>query len=467
MKKFDLVIIGGGAGGFAAAIRANELKAKTALINEGLPLGGTCVNVGCVPSKRLLWAAEVMHSANNHKIPGIELRVEKFDFQEVIQDERSLVSRLREEKYERVLRGLNSVTLVEGRAKFVSAKEVEVNGERITADRFIIATGSTASAPQIEGIEGVRYVTHIGALKLEKLPEKLLILGAGPVGIEFAQMYARFGSEVTIIKRSPGILRFAEKELTGRLAEILEKDGVRIISSAQIKSAHRTNGQKVLLVSSDGKVVEVAGDEILLATGKTPNTKGLGLKAAGFEVNEKEAIIVNHFLQTSQEHIYAVGDVASLPARYETTAGREGTLAAQNALTGSWEGIDYNAVPFTIFSDPQLAGVGFTEERQMKEMGVCSCKTISFDIVPKAIITNRTEGFIKMVAHPETGQIMGVHILAPNAGEIIAEAMMLVKNKNTIDDVANSLPMFPTMSEAIKIVALSFTKDVSKLSCCV
>lgn len=467
MKKFDLVIIGGGAGGFAAAIRANELKAKTAIINEGLPLGGTCVNVGCVPSKRLLWAAEVLHSAYNHKIPGIELTVEKFHFQKVVQDELSLVSRLREEKYERVLRDLNSVTLMEGRAKFVSAEEVDVNGERITADRFIIATGSTASAPPIEGIEGVRYVTHIGALRLEKLPKKLLILGAGAVSIEFAQMYARFGSEVTIIKRSPGILRFTEKELTDRLAEILEKEGVEIISSAQVKSAYRTNGQKVLLVSSDGKEEEVAGDEILLATGKTPNTQALGLEAAGFEVNEKQAIVVNHFLQTSQAHIYAVGDVASLPSRSEPTAGMEGTLAAQNALTGSREGIDYNAAPYTIFTDPQLAGVGFTEDKQMKEMGVRSCKTISFDNVPKAIIMNRTEGLIKMVAHPETGQIMGVHILAPNAGEIIAEAMMLVKNKNTIDELANSLPMFPTMSEAIKIVALSFTKDVSKLSCCI
>jgi mercuric reductase len=254
--------------------------------------------------------------------------------------------------------------------------------------------------------------------------------------------------------------------LTGRLAEILEKEGVRIISSAQIKSAYRTNGQKVLLVSSDGKEEEVAGDEILLATGKTPNTQGLGIETAGVEVDEKSAVVVNDFFQTSQAHIYAVGDVTNLPSRNEPTAGREGTLAAQNALTGSRDSIDYDAVPFTIFSDPQLAGVGFTEDRQMKEMGVCSCKTISFDIVPKAIITNRTEGLIKMVAHPETGQIMGVHILAPHAGEIIAEAMMLVKNRNTTDDVVNTLPMFPTMSEAIKIVALSFTKDVSKLSCC-
>lgn len=467
MKTFELIIVGGGAGGFAAAIRANELKAKTALINAGLPWGGTCVNVGCVPSKRLLWAGEVMHAVNNHKIPGIELKLEKFDFQKVVQDELSLVSRLREEKYERVAKDLDSVTLIEGKAKFVSEKEVEINGERLEAEKFIIATGSTADVLPIEGIEAVGYVTHIGALKLEALPKRLLILGAGPVSIEFAQMYARFGSEVTMIKRSPGILRFAEEELTERLTEILEKEGVSIISDAMTKRAYRENGQKVLSVFYDGKAEEIAGDEILLATGKTPNTQGLGLGTAGVEVDEKSAVVVNDFFQTSQPHIHAVGDVVNLPLRHETTAGREGTLAAQNALTGSRDSIDYDAVPFTIFTDPQLAGVGFTEDEQMEKMGVCECRTISFDTVPKAIIMNRTEGLIKMAIHPETEQIMGVHILAPSAGELIAEAMMLVKNKNTIDDVVNSLPMFPTMSEAIKIVALSFTKDVSKLSCCI
>ena len=208
-------------------------------------------------------------------------------------------------------------------------------------------------------------------------------------------------------------------------------------------------------------------DEILLATGKTPNTQGLGIDKAGVDLNEKQAIAVNPQFQTSQPHIYAVGDVTDLPIRQETTAGREGTLAAENVLKGTQNSIDYNAVPWTIFTDPQLAGVGFTERLQMKKFGTCMCKTVSFKDIPKAIILNRTEGLIKMAIHPDTKQIMGVHILAPNAGELIAQAMMLVKNKNTIDDVVNSLPMFPTLSESIKIAALSFTTDITKLSCCV
>jgi mercuric reductase len=467
MKNFDLIIVGGGAGAFAAAIQANELKAKTALINDGLPLGGTCVNVGCVPSKRLLWAGEVMHLAKNHSRPGIELSVKNFDFQKVVQDELDLVSHLREEKYEKVLKGLDSVTLVEGRAKFVSEKEVEVNGEKFGADKFIIATGSTANVPPIEGIEEVGYITHIEALKLQSLPGELIVVGAGPVSIEFAQMYSRFGSKVTVIKRSSGILRFAEKELTNRLAEILVEEGINIITSAQIKRAHKANGKKALTIFVDGKEKDIIGDEILLGAGKTPNTKGLGLEVVDVEINERQAIVVNKFFQTSQPHIFAVGDVVSLPLRNEPTAGKEGTLSAQNAITGSKNSIDYDTVPFTTFTDPQLAGVGLTEDEQMARMKVCMCRTVSFKNIPKAIIINRTEGLIKMVIHPETRQIMGVHILAPSAGDIIAEAMMLVKNKNTIDDVVDSLPMFPTLSEAIKIVALSCTKDVSKLSCCV
>ncbi|MBI2641960.1 MAG: FAD-dependent oxidoreductase, partial [Candidatus Wildermuthbacteria bacterium] len=203
------------------------------------------------------------------------------------------------------------------------------------------------------------------------------------------------------------------------------------------------------------------------AAGKTPNTQGLGLEVALVEVDKQQAVVVSQHFQTSNKNIFAVGDVSNAPLRLETTAGREGTLAAENALKGTTLSIDYNSVPYTIFTDPQLAGVGFTEDEQIKQMGVCACRTVSFEDIPKAIIMRRTEGLIKMAIHPQTRQILGVHILAPNAGELIAEAMMLVKNKNTIDDVVNSLPMFPTLSEAIKIVALSFTKDISKLSCCI
>jgi len=467
VKTFDLIIIGGGAGAFAAAIRASELKAKAAVINAGLPLGGTCINVGCVPSKRLLWAAQIMHMAKNHKMPGIDLQVKEFDFKRVIGDELDLVARMRREKYQKVLRGLETANFLEGYARFTSASEVSINGDVLRSGKMIIATGSKASGPPVEGLKETGYLTHVDALRLQHLPERLMIIGAGPVGIELAQIFARFGSKVTIIKRRPEILRFAEPELTQRLAQILMAEGIEIITAEVINHACRRNGEKALAVTVGWKRLEVTADEILSATGKIPNTGNLGLQAAGVEIDEKQAVVVNDYFQTSRPHIYAVGDVARLPARFEPSAGREGTLAAENALTGSTHRIDYDAVPFTIFTDPQLAGVGLTEAEQIKRMGICNCRTVSFDQVPRAVIMNRTEGLIKMVSHPTSRRIMGVHILAPEAGELIAQAMMLVKNKNTLDDVINALPMFPTLSESFKAVALSFDKDLSRLSCCI
>lgn len=466
MKKYDLIIIGGGAGAFAAAIRANELRAKTALVNKGLPLGGTCVNVGCVPSKTLIHAGEVLHLAKNHGIPGIELEIKSFDFQKVVQDEIALVERLKNDKYEQTLKSLKNVDFIDGKARFASPTEIEVNGKKLTANKFIIAVGSTANVPPIEGIQEVGYLTHIEALKLEKQPKELIIVGAGAIGLEFAQMYSRLGAKVVLLEYGSQIFR-GEPELTNRLAEILTKEGITIHTNAKATKARVENGKKILTFEVGGKANEVSADEILLAAGKTPNTKDLDVDKAGIEIDKKQAIAVNEFFQTSQPNIYAVGDVVNLPLRQEPSAGREGTLAAENSLTGAKNSIDYNAVPWTIFTDPQLAGVGFTEEAQLKAMGACACRTVSFADLPKAMIMKRTEGLIKMTIHPKTKQILGVHILAPNAGEIITQAMTLIKNKNTIDDVINSLPMFPTLSEAIKLVALSFTRDISKLSCCI
>ncbi|MHB1325193.1 MAG: mercury(II) reductase [Thermoleophilia bacterium] len=467
MNHFGLIIIGGGAGGFAAAIRANELGAKAALINTGLPFGGTCVNVGCVPSKTLLYAAEVMHLAKSHDVPGINLEIAEFDFQKVIEDEVELVEHLRREKYEKVLRKLKNISPIEGKTRFVSENTVEVNGESLTAEKFIIATGSKASAPPIKGITETGFITHIEALRLTEQPGEMAVIGAGPLGLEFAQMYARFGTRVTVLERLPTIFPYTEAALAARLAELLEGEGIAVRTGVEVLSTKRAGSRKSVSYREKGEVKEFQVDEILLATGKTANTDGLGLDVASVVTDHRESIIVNRSLQTSNAGIYAVGDVTNLPLRLEITAGREGTLASGNALSGSSDGIDYNTVPYTIFTDPQLAGVGFTEDEQMKQMGACSCRTVSFADIPRAMIIHRTDGLIKMAIHPETNQIMGVHILAPNAGELVAEAMMLVKNKNTTDDVVNSTPMFPTLSEAIKIVALSFTKDISALSCCV
>lgn len=466
-NTYDLIVIGGGAGAFAAAIKANELGAKTALINDGLPLGGTCVNVGCVPSKILLHAAELVHTATHHNVPGIELSVNKTNYSEVVAAELALVKKLQDEKYEQVLKELDNVTHIKGRAAFVSPNQIKVGEQRLEAKKFIIAVGSTSIVPDVEGLKEAGYITHIEAMSLKTVPKRLAVIGAGPVGLELSQLYSRFGSQVTILQRATSIMPSAELELTERLQQIMQNEGIHIKTSVQVTKVTNQNDTKTVFYSDQKGEYSVEVDEILLAAGKAPNTIELNLTAAGVTVNDKQSIVTQTTLQTAQPHIYAVGDVTNLPLRLETTAGKEGTYAVENALNDLSKSIDYNSVPWTVFTDPQLASVGYTEDQQMEELKTCACRTVTFDKLPKALITNRTEGVIKIAIHPETNVIMGVHILAPNAGDLIAQAMVLIKNKNTIDDVENMLPVFPTLSEAIKLAAMSFTRDISKMSCCV
>jgi mercuric reductase len=467
VPQYDLIIIGGGAGGFGAAIKANDLGAKTALVHAGLPLGATCVNVGCVPSKTLLWAAEILYSATHHQIPGLEFCVSRLDVAAIVRDELALVQQLRDEKYAAVLRGLEHVTLIEGAARFSDARSIDVGGRTLSAEHIVIAAGSTATVPPMPGLRDAGYWMHVEALQHEQPPPSLVVIGAGSLGLEFSQLFARLGTRVTVLQRSPSIAPRTEPVLADRLIKILEGEGIRFVFNAEVVAAERAGQQKRVTYRVNDQVATVNADEILLAAGKTPNTGNLRLTVASVNVNSRNAIIVSPELRTSAPHVYAVGDVAALPARVEMTAGHEGTLAVENALTGSAKTIDYDAVPYTVFTDPQLAGVGLTEDEEMRRLGQCDCRTVSFEDVPKARIMKRTEGLIKMAIHPETTKIVGVHMLAPRAGELIAQAMTLVRNQNTVDDVLESLPMFPTLSESIKLVAMAFTRDISKVSCCV
>lgn len=466
-KKFDLIIIGGGAAGFAAAIKADELGAKTLMVNTGLPMGGTCVNVGCVPSKRLLHIAEILHLVRKSSVKGIEVSLNNFEFSKAVQDELDLVEVLRKEKYEKVLANLRNLEYIEGKARFLSEKEVSVGGKNYTGEKFILSVGSKTAIPSVEGLKETGFITHIEALSLKKQPRELLIIGAGPMGLEFGQLFSRFGTRVTILEFQPTIFQPGEREIVERLQKLLEKEGIVIETNARVLRAKKESGKKVLKYVINGKENFVSGDEILVAAGKTPNTFDLGLEKAGVEIDKRRAIVVNEYLETSNRNIYAAGDAINQPLRLETTAGKEGTLASENALSSSKKAMDYTSVPYTIFTDPELAGVGLTEAELMKKLGRCSCRTLELSSVPKAIIKGRTEGAVKLVIHPETKQILGVHILAPHAGELISQAMLMLKNKMTIYDVVDTLPVFPTLSEALKLCALSFLRDVSKLSCCV
>ncbi|MCL5950979.1 MAG: FAD-dependent oxidoreductase [Chloroflexi bacterium] len=362
-NRFDLIIIGGGAGAFAAAIKANEYQAKTLMINTGLPLGGTCVNVGCVPSKYLLKVGEFAYRAQHHGFGSIHIPQVEFDFGRAIDDELQMVAELRRAKYTDVLANLEHVTLLEARAHFVSPHEVEANGERYYGDRFVLAVGSAALPPPIPGIEEVGYISHVEALQKEQQPRHLLVIGGGPVALEFSQLFRHLGSEVTLVARGDRLYKRTEPEISEALERYLRDEGITIHKQATVKGLRWDKDRKIATIAADGREAEIVFDELLIGTGKTPNTAGLGLDAAGVAVSAKQAIRVNPWYQTNVPHVYAVGDATDFPKRLETTAGKEGSFATINALTGvNKQKVNYDLVPSVVFTYPAVADVGLLDE---------------------------------------------------------------------------------------------------------
>ncbi|MEX2193216.1 MAG: mercury(II) reductase [Nitrosarchaeum sp.] len=460
-NEYDLIILGGGAAAFAGALKASEIDAKVSMIEHGV-IGGTCVNVGCVPSKNLLGVGETIYECLNGKLDeGLRGSI-NFDFRKIIQDKDNLVLSLRNQKYADVLGSMRNTEFILGNARFRSKNEIEANGKILRAKNILIATGSSAMVPPIKGIESVDYLTNIEALSLEDRPESMIIIGGRTLGLEFAQMYSRLGTKVTLLQRSYKIIPEEEPEISDALKSYLEEEGIEIHTGVKIESVRSDDEEKVVLASG----FEFRAKKLLIATGRKPNTVDLGLENAGVAVSESGMVIVDDEMRTNVPNIFAAGDVIGEPM-LETVAAKEGSIAASNALFGTNKKMDFSAVPHAVFTSPQVASVGITEKEQMKKYGRCSCKTLLMKDVPKAIIVNKTKGLIKMVVDPKTQQILGVHILSDLAADIIHEATLAVKNKMTVDDIVDTVHVFPTMSESIKLVATSFKKNLKMLSCCV
>lgn len=464
-SKYDLIIIGGGAAAFSAAIKANIHGVKTAMI-ERAALGGTCVNVGCVPSKNLLGAGEILHSAKHPPYTSVFPCDSDFDLASTIEAKDALVKGLRKQKYYDVLQSLEQIELIEASASFVSPKKLKVDGKLFEADKFIIAVGSSPSAPRFKGIENVNYLTNNEALSLKEKPSSMIVVGGRALGLEFAQMYARFGTKVTLLQRSDRIIPDHEPEISQGLHNYLAEEGIEIVTGVNVHEVWQKNGSKVVRASIDKEEKVFEAEQLLMATGRRPNTADLHLENAGVKIRDNGAIVVNSEMRTSALHIWAGGDVVGEPM-LETLAAKAGATAAENALTGSHRKIDLFSVPSAIFTSPQVASVGMTEEQMMKKYGYCSCRTLAMKEVPKALTVNDTKGLIKMAVDPKkNNRIVGVHILASIAADMIHEAVMALKYRLAIDDIIDTVHVFPTMSEAIKLVATSFKQDVSKLSCC-
>jgi mercuric reductase len=461
---YGLVILGGGSGAFAAATKANDLGVKTALIDER-EIGGTCVNRGCVPSKLLLEIGNILHRCRHGEFEAVQGEA-SFDFKRAMKEKREVVERLRQSNYRKVIEGMESIDLYEGSGKFVGSNRVEVDGEVIEGEKFIVATGSRPNIVPFRGIEEVDVLTSEEALELEEVPGSLIVIGGRALALEFAQMYARFGAEVTVLQRSPRILPDHEPQVSQELTRCLTEEGIRILTGVEILELGQEKGKKRVRFMANLKEKEIQGDQILMATGRRPNTDGIGLEKAGVEVDGKGFVKINQHMQTTNPSIYAAGDCAS-PVMLETLAAKMGNVAASNILENAEKTINLREIPRAVFTDPQVASVGYTDEEYRKKTGVCACRTIPMELVPKAQVIKDTRGIIKMVVNPGTEQIVGVHIVSPLAAEMIHEATLVVKFKLRLDDITDTTHVFPTMSEAIKKVAHAFKRDVSSMSCCI
>jgi mercuric reductase len=460
----DLIIVGGGSAGFAAAIRGQELGAKVIMVNAGV-IGGTCVNVGCVPSKTLIRAAEVRHRAAQSRFAGVESSSRVFDFAAIIRQKDELVSSQRQAKYVDVLGAYENVWLIEGRAAFVSPDTIQVDGRKFRAPRIIVTTGSRPWIPLIPGLREAEPLTSTTAFELDRLPESVIVLGGRYIALECAQMLARLGAEVTILQRSDHLLPNEDDDLTDALTGYLREDGIAVETSVRIERVSQDQGQVGVHARVGGKEGCFNAERILCATGRRPITEDMGLEAVGIGLGKDGRIVVDDHLQTSVAGVFAAGDVIGEPG-FVYTAAYEGRLAAENALDGDKWKRDYTALPWVIFTDPQVAGVGMNEKEALRAGVKIDTAKLDFSNVPRALAARDTRGFIKLIKQRGGDKLLGARVLAQEGGEQIMEAAMAIRFGLGVSEIAAMFHPYLTQAEGIKLCAQSFHKDVSKLSCC-
>ncbi len=479
--RYDLVILGSSSTAFAAALHAAELG-HTAVMIEFRTVGGTCANRGCLPSKNLIEAARLVYDAAHPRYPGLSPVRMPVKWAELIAQKDEIIQEYRAHKYESLLDDPERIQLVPGQARLLSDHEVEVQSadgpRRLSGAHILIATGSQPRIPHIPGLADVPYLTSDllssaddpRRTELREQPRSLLILGGGYIALELGQMFARFGTEVTLVTRGKSILSGYEPEIAEALTEILQEEGLRIVTGAQVRGVRSEGEGIVLSVQLHGSRQTLSAEKLLVSTGRCPNTQQIGLEQAGVAIDSAGAVRVDHTLRTSVPHIWAAGDVIGreTESQMATPVGaHDGKIAAHNALSGeSPREVDHRVIPRTIFTDPQVAVVGMTDEEAVVAGIACDCNTIPLSVVPRAGAIRDTRGVIKMVLDGSTRRVVGVSMLGVNAGEVIGEAAMALRFGATTDDFIDLIHVYPTMAEALKLVALSFTKDVNRLSCC-
>ncbi len=472
-EHFDLVILGSGSTAFAAALRAAELG-KTAVMTEARTLGGTCVNRGCLPSKNLIEAARIVWDASHPRYPGLRPAKIEIDFRELIRQKDQLIHSYRDRKYNSIVDDSNKIKVYEDHAQFIKPCAVSIDGRVLEGEQVLIATGTRPTIPPIEGLDSVPYLTSDlltsnEPQELFDLPKSLVIVGAGYIALELGQMFHRFGTEVTILQRGKTILSDYEPEVSQVVTHVFLDEGVNLVTGVSVRRVFQQNGDVVVIGEKGGAEQRFRSERLLVATGRTPNTDSIGLQQVGVALDKQGFVEVNDELQTSAPGIWAAGDVIGrhTGSQLATPVGaHDGGIVAGNALNGERHQVNHRVIPRTIFTDPQVAVVGLTDAQANAQGYRCWCNTIPVELVPRAGAVRDPRGIAKMVIDAETNKVLGVSLVMRDAGEVIHEAAMGLRLGATLDDFIGLLHVYPTMAEALKIVAISRYKDPAKLSCC-
>ncbi len=463
-ESVDLLVVGGGSAGFAAAIRAAELGARVLLVEKGT-MGGTCVNVGCVPSKALIRAAEAYHSAATPRFHGVSTAAGSLHWHRVVAHKDELVAELRRTKYAEVLASYPEVRYVQGQARLAADGSVRVDGVVYRPHRVVLATGSRPWAPPIPGLEEAGYLTSNEAVNLKELPRSLVVIGASAVGLELAQTYLRAGSHVTVLEALPRVVPLEEPEVGDALRSYLEAEGMVVRPGVRITRVERVGGRYRVTFTEGQEEEVVEAEQLLVATGRRANTAGLGLEEVGVELGPKGEVRVNEYAQTTNPRIYAAGDCAGDPM-FVYVAAHMGTVAAENALHGNHRRVDLEGLPRITFTDPQVASAGWTEAQARERGYEVKAALLSLEHVPRAQVARDLRGLIKLVADARTDRLLGASVLAADAGEMIQTAVLAIREGYTVQRLAQLVFPYLTLVEGLKLAAQVFTKDVSKLSCC-
>jgi len=455
----DLVVVGGGPGGYVAAIKAAQLGLKVACVESRGTLGGTCLNVGCIPSKALLHSSHMLHQAqHDFKTHGIKVSDVQVDLPQMMVNKANAVTGLT-----KGIEGLfkkNKVTYVKGFGKLKSASEVQVDllaggSETLSTKKILLATGSEPSPlPGLE-IDEKTIITSTGALSLEKIPEHLVVIGAGVIGLEMGSVWGRLGSKVTVVEYLDRITPGLDNELASSFKKILERQGFKFQMSTKVKGATKSNGKVILKLepASGGAESSLDADVVLVAVGRRPFTEGLGLDKVGVKTNKRGFIEIDEHYKTNVDGVYAIGDC--VPGPMLAHKAEDEGIACAEILAGQAGHVNYNVIPGVIYTHPEVASVGKTEEELKAAQIPYTVGKFPNLANSRARTNGETDGFVKILSHKETDQVLGIHIIGPNAGEMIAEGCLAMEYGASSEDIARTCHAHPTLSEGFREAAMS------------